>query len=102
MTAAVRALIPFCFDALRLHRVEAACIPANQASIRLLEKTGFPARAMPANISASTASGRTICSTPGCKTAEIAGGQSLPWGCHAWLAIKLNIVRARNGSKKRE
>ena len=41
MTAAVRALIPFCFDSLRLHRLEAACIPSNQASIRLLEKTGF-------------------------------------------------------------
>jgi [ribosomal protein S5]-alanine N-acetyltransferase len=26
---------------LRLHRVEAACIPGNNASIRLLEKTGF-------------------------------------------------------------
>jgi len=41
MTAAVRALIPFCFDTLRLHRLEAACIPGNNASIRLLEKTGF-------------------------------------------------------------
>jgi ribosomal-protein-alanine N-acetyltransferase len=41
MTAAVHALIPFCFDSLRLHRLEAACIPANAASIRLLEKTGF-------------------------------------------------------------
>jgi ribosomal-protein-alanine N-acetyltransferase len=41
MTAAVRALIPFVFGGLRLHRLEAACIPANSASIRLLEKTGF-------------------------------------------------------------
>jgi [ribosomal protein S5]-alanine N-acetyltransferase len=41
MTAAVRALIPAAFDLLRLHRVEAACIPNNVASIRLLEKTGF-------------------------------------------------------------
>ncbi len=41
MTAAVRALIPYCFTALRLHRLEAACIPNNTASIRLLEKTGF-------------------------------------------------------------
>jgi [ribosomal protein S5]-alanine N-acetyltransferase len=41
MTAAVRALIPFCFDSLQLHRLEAACIPGNQASVRLLEKTGF-------------------------------------------------------------
>ena len=41
MTSAVRAMIPFAFGVLRLHRVEAACIPANVASIRLLEKTGF-------------------------------------------------------------
>jgi [ribosomal protein S5]-alanine N-acetyltransferase len=41
MTAAVRALIPFAFGSLRLHRLEAACIPANVASVRLLEKTGF-------------------------------------------------------------
>jgi [ribosomal protein S5]-alanine N-acetyltransferase len=41
MTAAVRALIPYSFAALRLHRLEAACIPNNAASIRLLEKTGF-------------------------------------------------------------
>jgi ribosomal-protein-alanine N-acetyltransferase len=41
MTAAVGALLPFAFGTLRLHRVEAACIPANVASIRLLEKTGF-------------------------------------------------------------
>jgi len=41
MTAAVRALIPFTFGALKLHRLEAACIPTNAASIRLLEKCGF-------------------------------------------------------------
>ena len=41
MTAAVRALIPFGFRMLGLHRLEAACIPANIASISLLEKTGF-------------------------------------------------------------
>jgi ribosomal-protein-alanine N-acetyltransferase len=41
MTAAVRALIPHCFGTLRLHRLEAACIPGNDASIGLLEKTGF-------------------------------------------------------------
>ena len=37
----MRALVPFAFDVLRLHRLEAACIPTNQASIRLLESTGF-------------------------------------------------------------
>jgi ribosomal-protein-alanine N-acetyltransferase len=41
MTAAVGAIVPFAFGTLKLHRVEAACIPANLASIRLLEKTGF-------------------------------------------------------------
>ena len=41
MTAALRALVPFSFGTLRLHRLEAACIPTNAASIGLLEKTGF-------------------------------------------------------------
>ena len=41
MTAAVRAMIPFAFGTLRLHRLEAACIPTNIGSIRLLENTGF-------------------------------------------------------------
>jgi ribosomal-protein-alanine N-acetyltransferase len=41
MTAALRALVPFCFRTLRLHRLEAACIPNNDASVALLEKTGF-------------------------------------------------------------
>ncbi|MCZ7657441.1 MAG: GNAT family N-acetyltransferase [Xanthobacteraceae bacterium] len=41
MTRGLRALIPFAFATLRLHRLEAACIPSNAASIRLLEKTGF-------------------------------------------------------------
>jgi [ribosomal protein S5]-alanine N-acetyltransferase len=41
MTAAVRAVIPFVFDSLELHRLEAACLPSNTASIKLLERTGF-------------------------------------------------------------
>ena len=41
MTAAVRALVPFSFGHLRLHRLEAACIPTNKPSIALLAKTGF-------------------------------------------------------------
>ncbi len=41
MAAAVRAIVPFAFGTLRLHRLEAACIPTNTASIKLLEKTGF-------------------------------------------------------------
>ena len=41
MTTAVRAIIPFAFATLRLHRLEAACIPTNAGSIRLLENCGF-------------------------------------------------------------
>ena len=41
MSRALRALIPFSFNNLRLHRLEAACIPTNAGSIRLLEKNGF-------------------------------------------------------------
>lgn len=41
MTAAVRALIPYVFASLDLHRLEAACLPNNEASKRLLKKTGF-------------------------------------------------------------
>jgi ribosomal-protein-alanine N-acetyltransferase len=41
MTAAVQALVPFCFGSLKLHRLEAACIPTNKPSIALLEKCGF-------------------------------------------------------------
>jgi ribosomal-protein-alanine N-acetyltransferase len=41
MTAALRTLLPTLFGELNLHRVEAACIPSNAASIRVLEKCGF-------------------------------------------------------------
>ena len=41
MSEAVRAVIPFIFDELALHRIEAACIPENTASRRLLENAGF-------------------------------------------------------------
>jgi ribosomal-protein-alanine N-acetyltransferase len=41
MTAAVRAVVPFALASLRLHRLEAACIPSNAGSIKLLENTGF-------------------------------------------------------------
>jgi ribosomal-protein-alanine N-acetyltransferase len=41
MTSALAALMPFAFGHLHLHRLEAACIPTNQASIRLLTKCGF-------------------------------------------------------------
>ena len=41
MTAALRVLLPSLFGELNLHRIEAACIPSNVASIRVLEKCGF-------------------------------------------------------------
>ncbi len=39
--AAVKALIPFAFGPLGLHRLEAACLPTNDASGNLLLKAGF-------------------------------------------------------------
>lgn len=41
MTRAVGLALPFVFNELRLHRLEAACLPHNSASIRVLEKNGF-------------------------------------------------------------
>lgn len=41
MTRAVAATVEFAFGKLRLHRVEAACIPGNAPSIALLERNGF-------------------------------------------------------------
>ena len=41
MTAAVEAVVPFVFDELKLHRLEAACLPHNHASIRVLRQNGF-------------------------------------------------------------
>src|SRR5689334_23402977 len=41
MTDAVRAVVPFAFGTLGLHRLEAACLPHNTPSARVLEKAGF-------------------------------------------------------------
>ncbi|MBD0416017.1 GNAT family N-acetyltransferase [Oryzicola mucosus] len=41
MTEAVGLVTQFSFERLRLHRIEAACIPDNARSIRVLEKAGF-------------------------------------------------------------
>ena len=40
-TAADRAMTRYAFDELNLHRVEAACVPTNEGSRRVLEKSGF-------------------------------------------------------------
>lgn len=41
MLEAVRAVTIYAFEELKLHRVEAACIPGNSRSSRVLEKAGF-------------------------------------------------------------
>ena len=41
MFDAVRALVPFIFSTLGLHRIEAACLPSNEPSRNLLGKVGF-------------------------------------------------------------
>ena len=41
MSDAVRTVLPFAFDVLNLHRVEAACLPTNKASINLLRGCQF-------------------------------------------------------------
>ena len=41
MYEAARALVPFIFSTLGLHRIEAACLLSNQASQNLLMKVGF-------------------------------------------------------------
>nr|WP_321458215.1 GNAT family protein [uncultured Cohaesibacter sp.] len=41
MTRALALLLPYLFDCQGLHRVEAACLPSNNASIAVLTKAGF-------------------------------------------------------------
>lgn len=41
MTEGLRAVLDFAFERLALHRIEAACLPANRASQALLCKIGF-------------------------------------------------------------
>jgi ribosomal-protein-alanine N-acetyltransferase len=41
MSAALPLVLDFAFDRLRLHRVEAACLPSNVPSRALLSRTGF-------------------------------------------------------------
>lgn len=41
MTRGVALIMPFCFDVLQLHRIEAACLPSNEPSIRILRRNGF-------------------------------------------------------------
>jgi ribosomal-protein-alanine N-acetyltransferase len=41
MTSALGLLMPFVFRQLGFHRLEAACLPSNLPSRKLLEKCGF-------------------------------------------------------------
>jgi ribosomal-protein-alanine N-acetyltransferase len=41
MSGGVRLAVGYAFETLRLRRIEAACVPHNGASMRLLEKVGF-------------------------------------------------------------
>lgn len=41
MTRSVALILPFVFDSLNLHRIEAACLPDNTASRRVLSANGF-------------------------------------------------------------
>ena len=41
MADSVAAILPFAFFGLRLHRIEAATLPDNDSSIRVLERNGF-------------------------------------------------------------
>lgn len=41
MTAALQNMLDFSFNQLGLHRVEAACLPSNEPSQRLLKRAGF-------------------------------------------------------------
>ncbi|MBI1868696.1 MAG: GNAT family N-acetyltransferase [Methylocystis sp.] len=41
MSRAVRGALEYAFATQRLHRIEAACLPTNVASLRLLERNGF-------------------------------------------------------------
>ena len=110
MTAAVNAIIPFAFGTLKLHRVEAACIPAKSLQSGFWRKPVSGARALRGNTFASTASGRITCSTPasgatpeadddqmasgeqGCSLLFARKGASQPsespWGRHGFVAIR--------------
>ncbi len=41
MTDALKGIVAYAFDELGLHRLEAACLPTNIPSQRLLRRTGF-------------------------------------------------------------
>ena len=89
MTAAVRALIPFCFGTLRLHRLEAACIPGNAASVAAAGKDRLHARGLCPRLfvhQRHLAGPPALC--PARRRSRINAAFRVPWACHAWLAIR--------------
>jgi hypothetical protein len=84
---------PFAFNALRLHRLEAACLPHNGASMRLLEKIGFRARDWREGSSASTAAGRTISFSPCCRTIRCHNAAAAPlYDLHSAWAVRAGVA----------
>src|ERR1700716_3177213 len=59
MTAALPLVLDFAFERLRLHRVEAACLPSNAPSRALLVRTGFQQEGYARNYLLSDGKGRT-------------------------------------------
>ena len=60
MTMAIPMLVPYAFDELHLHRIEANVMPRNKASLRVLEKTILKMRGFQNTIKISMAFGKTI------------------------------------------
>ena len=67
MTAGVRAFVPFAFDACGCIGSRPPAFPPTRPRSDCSKKPDSSARAMRANISASTASGRTTCFMRGCR-----------------------------------
>ena len=61
MSRAVRAACRHGFSAMRLHRIEAACLPHNEASKRVLNACGFKEEGYAGPICGSTDNGRIMC-----------------------------------------
>jgi ribosomal-protein-alanine N-acetyltransferase len=57
---AVAAMLDHCFGALAVHRAEATVSPANQASIRFLERLGFMCEGGPMRARMWTSDGRSL------------------------------------------
>ena len=100
-------VLPFSFGTLRLHRVEAACIPTNTPSIRLLERCGFRARGLCAPVSVHQrhlAGSPAVCAPQGrCAIrpcSRHADGTRRPapqpWVCHGWAGISRTGKNGRN------